>query len=98
MEAPGIESPDTSTHCVVDRRIDDADHATKSDAKRRGVSASGDIVEAALARAIDAETETRGAGWQARVTLLATELQARRRRCARDRVLAFEGKRRQHGR
>jgi hypothetical protein len=38
-----------------------------------------DVVEAALGRAIDAEVQARAAGWEARVALLAGELQARRR-------------------
>jgi hypothetical protein len=38
-----------------------ADRATQDDAKRREVSASEDVVEAALARAIEAEVSTRGA-------------------------------------
>jgi hypothetical protein len=38
-----------------------------------------DIVEAALARAIDAEVQARTSGWEARVAHLAGELQARRR-------------------
>jgi hypothetical protein len=37
-----------------------------------------DVVEAALARAIDAEVNDRGAGWEARVASLADELRARR--------------------
>jgi hypothetical protein len=40
VEAPGIESPTTSAPSVVDRRVDDADQATKGDAKPREVSAS----------------------------------------------------------
>jgi phage baseplate assembly protein W len=35
-------------------------------------------VERALATAIDAEVQSRGAGWEARVALLASELRARR--------------------
>ncbi len=43
-----------------------------------------DVVEVALARAIEAEVETRGPGWDGRVALLAGELRARR--LARDGV------------
>ena len=34
VEAPGIESPSTSAPCVVERRLDDADDATKGDGNR----------------------------------------------------------------
>jgi hypothetical protein len=50
---------------VAKSRVDDAERATQGDAKPREVSASGDVVDAALVRAIDAEVETRGAGWEA---------------------------------
>jgi hypothetical protein len=63
---------------VADRRGNDADPATQDDAKQREVLASADVVEAALAKAIDAEVQERRAGWEARVALLAGELQARR--------------------
>jgi hypothetical protein len=96
VEAPGIESPTTSAPIVVDRRVDDADHATKGDAKRREVSASGDVVEAALARAIDAEVEARAPGWEGRVALLAEELRARR--LARDGVVRLDVERRREPR
>jgi hypothetical protein len=43
-----------------------------------------DVVEAALARAIEAELETRAPGWEGRVAVLAGELRARR--LARDGV------------
>jgi hypothetical protein len=62
----------------VDRLVDDANQAANDDAKRREVLASGDVVEAALARAIEAELDERGPGWEARVALLAGELRARR--------------------
>jgi hypothetical protein len=89
VEAPGIESGDTSSPSVVDRRENDADRATQDDAKRRDVSASVDVVEAALARAIDAEVSERRAGWEARVALLCGELQARR--LAREGVVRLAG-------
>ena len=38
-----------------------------------------DIVEEALAKAINAEVDERRPGWEARVAILASELQARRR-------------------
>jgi phage baseplate assembly protein W len=50
-------------------------------------------VEAALARAIEAEVDGRSSGWEARVALLAGELQARR--LARGGVVALDAKRRQ---
>ena len=40
MEAPGIEPPATSARNVAKGRENDADRATKDDAKRREVSAS----------------------------------------------------------
>jgi hypothetical protein len=43
----------------VDRRVDDVKEATKDDERRREVSALGDVVELALARAIDAEVRER---------------------------------------
>jgi hypothetical protein len=52
-------------------------------------------VEAALARAIDAEVDARQAGWEGRVALLAGELQARR--LARGGVVALDAKRGQRG-
>ena len=52
-----------------------------------------DVVEAALARAIEAEVDGRSSGWEARVALLAGELQARR--LARGGVVALDAKRRQ---
>jgi hypothetical protein len=56
----------------------DAYHATQDDAKRREVSAlsaSGDVVECALARALDRAS---GAGRFDVVAQLASELEARR--------------------
>jgi hypothetical protein len=78
VEQRGIEHPATGAPSVVNRRVDDAKQTTQDDARRREVSASGDVVEAALAMAIEAEVETRRMGWEARVALLAAELQARR--------------------
>jgi hypothetical protein len=73
-------NPDqTSPSAVADCREKDADRTTHDDAKQRAVSASGDVVEAALARAIDAEVDARLPGWEGRIGLLAAELQARRR-------------------
>jgi hypothetical protein len=80
---------------VVDRRLDDAKEATKDDERRRGVSASGDVVEVALARAIEAEVSSRDAGWEARVAALAAELRARR--LARNGVATLEAKARRRG-
>jgi hypothetical protein len=40
VEAPGIEPRDTYVPIVAKRREDDADRATKDDARRREVSAS----------------------------------------------------------
>lgn len=80
---------------VADRRDGDAEPAPQEDARQRGVSASGDVVEAALARAIDAEVDARQAGWEGRVALLAGELQARR--LARGGVVALDAKRGQRG-
>jgi hypothetical protein len=56
---------------------------------------SSDVVEGALAGAIDAEVRTRGLGWEARVALLADELTARRR--ARERVPSLDVRKRQRG-
>lgn len=39
MEAPGIESLETSAPCVAESRENVAERATQDDAKRRGVSA-----------------------------------------------------------
>ena len=79
MEAPGIESLATSPSRVVDRRVDDADHATQDDERRLKVSAlsrPGDPVEAALSRALYLAAE---AGRFDVVAQLAGELEARRR-------------------
>jgi hypothetical protein len=92
VEQRGIEHPPPYARSVVDRRLDDADLATQDDEKRREVSASGDVVEAALARAIDAEVSGRSPWWEARVGLLASELKARR--VARDGVISLHPKRR----
>ena len=58
VEAPRIESPATSVPRVVDRREDDAEHATKGDSKRRVVSAAArtstdDAIREAAKLAID---------------------------------------------
>jgi hypothetical protein len=79
VELTGIEPPTTLAPIVVDRRQDDAGQATKADARRREVSALEDVVELALANAIEAEVEERRRGWEGRVALLAGELHARRR-------------------
>jgi hypothetical protein len=52
-------------------------------------------VEAALARAIEAEVDARSPGWEARVALLADELRARR--LARGGIVALDVKRRERG-
>jgi hypothetical protein len=91
VEALGIESGDTSAPIVADRRENDAKDATRGDAKRRGVSASDDVVEVALARAIDAEVDERSPSWEGRVFVLARELQARRLARASVVVLADRG-------
>jgi hypothetical protein len=86
----------TPAPAVADRGQDDADRATQGDPKCPEVSASPvDVVEAALARAIDAEVNARSPGWEGRVALLAGELQARR--LARGGVVAIDAKRRQRG-
>jgi hypothetical protein len=85
VEALGIETPDTSSPCVALSSERDPERATQDDARRREVSASGDVVEAALARAIEAEVGERRPGWEGRVALLAGELRARR--LARDGVI-----------
>jgi hypothetical protein len=71
-------TPTPDAPSVVDRRGNHADRATQDDERRREVSASRDAVEAALARAIEAEVDERKPGWEARVALLAGELRARR--------------------
>jgi hypothetical protein len=78
VEQRGIEHPPPYAPSVVDRRGNDADQATQDDQRRREVSASGDVVEAALAKAIEAEVEERRPGWERRVAALASELGARR--------------------
>ncbi len=89
-------NPDrTSAPDVTDRRRNDADRTTQDDAKQREVPAFGDVVEAALARAIHAEMDARSQGWEGRVALLAGEVQARR--LARVGVAALDAKRRQRG-
>jgi len=88
VEQRGIEHPATGAPLVVNRRVDDAKQATQDDERRREVSASEDVVERALARAIEAEVGARGAGWEGRVALLARELQARRH--SRESVVALD--------
>lgn len=87
VEAPGIETGGTSAPDVAKRSENAATDATQADARRLDVSASGDVVEAVLARAIDAEVEERRPGWEGRVAVLAAELQARR--CARGGVASL---------
>lgn len=48
------------------------------DQRRREVSASRDVVEVALAKAIDAKVEERRPGWEGRAAALASELGVRR--------------------
>jgi hypothetical protein len=78
VEQRGIEPRPPYAPSVVNGRVDDADRATQGDARRREVSASGDFVEAALARAIDAEVAEHLPGWEGRVAGLAGELRDRR--------------------
>ncbi len=54
-----------------------------------------DVVELALAKAIDAEVADRRPGWEGRVALLAGELQARR--LARGGVATLDAKKRHRG-
>jgi hypothetical protein len=68
---------------------------TQTDSKPREVSASHDIVEVALARAIEVEVEVCSAGWEGRVALLAGELKARR--LALGCVVSLDVKRRKNG-
>ncbi len=82
------KKPSTSAPSVADRRQNDAKGATQGDARPSGVSASADVVEAALARAIDAEVQERRPGWEGRVAALAIEL--RTRRLARDGVAPLD--------
>ena len=91
MEQRGIEPLPPYTPSVVNGRVNDADQATQDDQKRREVSASGDVVEAALAKAIEAEVEERRPGWEGRVAALASELGARR--LAASNVVALRRKR-----
>jgi hypothetical protein len=93
VEQRGIEHPPTGAPIVADRRVDDAKQTTEDDSRRRGVSASEDVVEHALARAIGGEVEERRPGWEARVSVLANELRARR--LARLEVTSLDEKRRQ---
>jgi hypothetical protein len=95
VEQRGIEHTPTGAPIVVDRRVNDAKEATKDDERRREVSASYDVVEVALAKAIQAEVTERSTGWEARVALLAAELRARR--LTREGVLVLGEKRRQRG-
>jgi hypothetical protein len=93
VEQRGIEHEPTSAPSVVERSGNNVDRAAEGAARRPEVSASGDVVEAALARAIEAEVDARLAGWEARVGLLAGELQARR--LARGGVVALDARKRQ---
>jgi hypothetical protein len=72
---PGLEPGATSASSVADRRANAAKDATKDDAKRPEVSASGDDVEAALAKALE---QAAAAGRFDVVSQLARELEARR--------------------
>jgi hypothetical protein len=58
-----------------------------------GPRVEADVVELALARAIEADVADRQPGWEARVALLAGELQARR--LAREGVPTLDAKKRQ---
>ena len=69
MEQRGIEHPAPYAPSVVNGRVNDADQATQDDQRRPEVSASGDVVVAALAKAIEAEVDERTTGWEARVAL-----------------------------
>jgi len=76
--ATGFESAETSAPSVADRRVNDADPATKDDATRREVSAlstAGDAIEAALAHALGCAAEAERFDV---VAQLARELEARR--------------------
>jgi hypothetical protein len=95
VEQRGIEHPAPSAPRVVNGRVNDADQATQDDERRRDVSASEDVVEHALARAIEAELEERNAGWEARVAVLASELGARR--WARSGVAPLRGRTNRRG-
>jgi hypothetical protein len=77
VEQRGIEHEAPYAPRVVKSRENDGERTTPDDSGRRGVSASEDVVEAALGKAVEAEVEERP-GWEARVALLAAELQARR--------------------
>jgi hypothetical protein len=50
-------------------REHDADQTTQDDQRRREVSASEDVVELALAKAIEAEVDERLPEWEARLAL-----------------------------
>ena len=95
MGRAGLEPAETSASSVAERCENDAKHATLGDDKQREVSAVRDVVEAALAKAIEAEVDVRASGWEARVALLAGELRARR--LARSGVVPIDTKRRRHG-
>lgn len=90
VEAPGIESPDTSVPSAADRRESPRADTTQGNAERREVSASVatvvDVVEAALAGAIGKAT---AAGEWTIVAQLARELEARRIARAASNVVAF---------
>jgi hypothetical protein len=77
---------------VVDRREHFMRPATNDDQRRREVSASEDVVETALASAVEVEIAERLPGSEGRVALLAGELQARR--LARAGVTNLDTKRR----
>jgi hypothetical protein len=91
VEQRGIEPRSPCAPRVANGRVNDADLGTQDDQRRREVSASGDVVEAALAKAIEAEVEERRPGWEGRVAALASELGARR--LAASNVVALSRKR-----
>jgi integrase len=74
---------------------DDALNAAQLDRSLDRDVPLADVVEQALARAIEAEVQGRSPGWEARVALLAGELQARR--LARGGVATLDAKKRQRG-
>jgi hypothetical protein len=91
----GFETPDTPASGVADRRLNGADRTTQDDAKQREVSASSDVVEAALARALG---EASAAGRFDVVAQLARELEARRHSRTGNIVALDPAKRRGEGR
>jgi hypothetical protein len=74
VEQRGIEHEAPYARSVAKSREKGGPETTPDDSRRREVSASEDVVERALARAMEAELDER----RRRVSLLAGELQARR--------------------